>query len=178
MISLFWIHSIVALVREHHHNRLTRREGKICSSKVKKTIEACRDTGYLERDAFERAIPVSIPLEEKKKRKIRTIIKTYTRPSRHEFISSKQLNMPLLGAYEFVITGAPVVACVSAIFTCCKSAVVRVWIVRSFIRGKNLCFEKTHDKKKKDGKPKNPGSLTKKILWTHRVENTLKLFDA
>ena len=42
---------------------------KYARSKVKKTIEACRDTGYLERDAFERAIPVSIPLEEKKKEK-------------------------------------------------------------------------------------------------------------
>ena len=38
-------------------------------SKVKKTIKVYRVTGYLERDAFERAIPVSIPLEEKKKEK-------------------------------------------------------------------------------------------------------------
>ena len=42
-------------------------------------------------------------------------IKTYQKPRRHEFISSKQLNRPLSGAYEFVITGAPVVVCLSAI---------------------------------------------------------------
>ena len=33
------------------------------------------------------------------------------------------------------------------------------------------------DEKKKKGKPKIYGLLKKKILWTHRVENTLKLFD-
>ena len=88
----------------------------MCSSKVKKTI---RDTGYLERDAFERrAIPVSIPLvvERKKKRQIRTTIKTYMQPSRHEFISSKQLNTPLLAPYEFVIAGTPSAMFVVGVF--------------------------------------------------------------
>ena len=90
----------------------------MCSSKVKKTIiEACRDTGYLERDAFERRpSPFRSRSKRKKKRKIRTIIKTYTRPSRHEFISSKQLNTPLLAPYEFVIAGTPSAMFVVGVF--------------------------------------------------------------
>ena len=83
----------------------------MCSSKVKKTIiEACRDTGYLERDAFERR---PSPFRSRSKRKKKETnsndhIKTYIKPSRHEFISSKQLNTPLLAPYEFVIAGTPV----------------------------------------------------------------------
>ena len=60
-------------------------------------------------------------LEEKK----RENHKTYKQPMMHEFISSKQLNMPLLGAYEFVITGAPVVACVSAILAAAREEVFK-----------------------------------------------------
>ena len=37
------------------------------------------------------------------------------------------------------------------------SAVVRVWIVRLFIREKNLFVEKTHDQKKEEAKPKISG---------------------
>ena len=60
-------------------------------------------------------------LEEKK----RENHKTYKQPMMHEFISSKQLNMPLLGAYEFVITVAPVVACVSAILAAAREEVFK-----------------------------------------------------
>ena len=45
----------------------------------------------------------------------------------HESISSKQLNMPLLGSYEFVITGTPtvvvVVVFVSAILAAAREEV-------------------------------------------------------
>ena len=84
-------------------------------SKVKKTIKVYRDTGYLERDAFERATPVSITRREKKEKKLESY-KTYTKPSKHEFISSKQLNMPLLVAYEFVIAGTLTVVIVGVVF--------------------------------------------------------------
>ena len=39
IFSLFRIHSIFALVWEHHRDRLIRREGKICLPQVKKTIK-------------------------------------------------------------------------------------------------------------------------------------------
>ena len=61
------------------------------------------------RRVLKKTIPVSIPLEEKKKEtNSNDHIKTYIKPSRHEFISSKQLNTPLLAPYEFVIAGTPV----------------------------------------------------------------------
>ena len=60
-------------------------------------------------------------LEEKK----RENHKTYKQPMMHEFISSKQLNMPLLGAYEFVIIGALVLVCLSAIFAAAREKVFK-----------------------------------------------------
>ena len=93
-------------------------------SKVKKTIKLYRDTGYLERYAFERATPSSITRREKKEKKLES---KPTSKSMHEFISSKQLNMPLLGSYEFVITGTPtvvvVVVFVSAILAAAREEV-------------------------------------------------------
>ena len=115
---LLWFESIIAT--DSYDERV-----KYACRKLRRPSKY-KETGYLECDSFERATRSSITCLYKRKKRKKTRIKTYKRKEkRHEFISSKQLNRPLLGAYEFVIIGALVLVCLSVIFAAAREKVFK-----------------------------------------------------